>query len=81
MEKLAETDGKLSSSVFISGVKDPDEHPTFGGGFGDVYRASYAGKMVALKRIRTFTADFASHRTWRRLVNSTIKLPWMMLTC
>ncbi|KAJ7108186.1 kinase-like domain-containing protein [Mycena epipterygia] len=63
MRKLAETHEQLPSSLFISGVNDHDEHPTFGGGFGDVYRASYAEKMVALKRIRTFTADSASHRT------------------
>ncbi|KAJ7812049.1 kinase-like domain-containing protein [Mycena leptocephala] len=45
-----------------SGVEDRDEHPAFGGGFGDVYRASYLGTPVALKRLRTFTADSASHR-------------------
>ncbi|KAJ7226331.1 hypothetical protein C8J57DRAFT_1093354, partial [Mycena rebaudengoi] len=52
--KLSEACDKLPSSLFISGVDERDEHPTFGGGFGDIYRASYAGKNVALKRIRTF---------------------------
>ncbi|KAJ6566792.1 kinase-like domain-containing protein [Mycena capillaripes] len=62
MQKVSEAHEQLPSSIFISGVNDHDEHPTFGGGFGDVYRASYQGKMVALKRIRTFTADSTTHR-------------------
>jgi hypothetical protein len=52
--KLSEACDKLPSSLFISGVDERDEHATFGGGFGDIYRASYAGKNVALKHIRTF---------------------------
>ncbi|KAF7348451.1 Kinase-like protein [Mycena venus] len=62
MQKLFEAGEQLPSSLFITGVNDHDEHPTFHGGFGDVYRASYQGKMVALKRIRTFTADSTTHR-------------------
>jgi hypothetical protein len=57
MQKLSEARDQLPTSLFINGVSDADEHPTFAGGFGDVYRASYDGKRVALKRIRTFTAD------------------------
>ncbi|KAF8189992.1 hypothetical protein K438DRAFT_1536533, partial [Mycena galopus ATCC 62051] len=41
MQKVSETGEQLPSSLFITGVNDHDEHPTFGGGFGDVYRASY----------------------------------------
>ncbi|KAJ6486720.1 hypothetical protein C8R45DRAFT_266801 [Mycena sanguinolenta] len=62
MQKVSEAREQLPSSLFIEGVNDHDEHPTFGGGFGDVYQASYQGKMVALKRIRTFTADSTTHR-------------------
>ncbi|KAF7336079.1 Kinase-like protein [Mycena sanguinolenta] len=62
MQKVSEAVEQLPSSLFIEGVNDHDEHPTFGGGFGDVYQASYQGKMVALKRIRTFTADSTTHR-------------------
>ncbi|KAJ7459288.1 hypothetical protein FB451DRAFT_1046147 [Mycena latifolia] len=51
MRQLAEKREQLPSSLFISGVSDHDEHPTFRGGFGDIYRASYAGRLVALKRI------------------------------
>jgi hypothetical protein len=67
MQKVAESGEQLPSSLFITGVTDHDEHPTFGGGFGDVYQASYDGKRVALKRIRTFTADSTTHRN--RLVS------------
>ncbi|KAJ7229243.1 kinase-like domain-containing protein [Mycena rebaudengoi] len=52
--KLSEACDKLPSSLFISGVTGCDEHATFGGGFGDIYQASYAGKTVALKLVRTF---------------------------
>jgi hypothetical protein len=67
LQQLAEASEQLPSRLFISGVEDRDEHPAFGGGFGDVYRASYLGTPVALKRLRTFTADSASHRN--RLVS------------
>ncbi|KAJ6566670.1 kinase-like domain-containing protein [Mycena capillaripes] len=56
MQKISEARDQLPTSLFIIGVHDPDEHPTFAGGFADLYRASYDGKRVALKRIRTFTA-------------------------
>ncbi|KAJ7226275.1 kinase-like domain-containing protein, partial [Mycena rebaudengoi] len=52
--QLSETCDKLPSSLFITGVNERDQDPTFGGGFGDIYRASYAGKTVALKHMRTF---------------------------
>ncbi|KAJ6529761.1 hypothetical protein B0H19DRAFT_906982, partial [Mycena capillaripes] len=41
MGQLSEARDQLPSSLFISGVNDRDEHPTFAGGFGDIYRASY----------------------------------------
>ncbi|KAJ7279128.1 kinase-like domain-containing protein [Mycena rebaudengoi] len=55
--KLSEACDKLPSSLFIIGVTGRDEHATFGGGFGDIYRATYAGKTVALKHVRTFHRD------------------------
>ncbi|KAF7348455.1 ENTH domain-containing protein [Mycena venus] len=62
VQKISEAGEQLPTSLFITGVDDRDEHPTFGGGFGDVYRASYQGRMVALKRIRIFTADSTTYR-------------------
>jgi hypothetical protein len=47
----------LPAALFITGVYNRGEHPVFAGGFGDVYQASYTGKRVALKRIRTFMSD------------------------
>ncbi|KAJ7483795.1 hypothetical protein B0H11DRAFT_1687233, partial [Mycena galericulata] len=41
IQRLSEARNQLPVSLFITGVTDPDEHPTFAGGFGDVYRASY----------------------------------------
>ncbi|KAJ6474388.1 kinase-like domain-containing protein [Mycena vulgaris] len=54
INKLSEACDKLPSFLFITGVVDRDEYPTFVGGFGDIYRASYARKPVALKRVRIF---------------------------
>jgi hypothetical protein len=54
IRKLSERCDRLPSSLFIVGVTGRDEHPSFGGGFGDIYRASYRGQRVALKRMRYF---------------------------
>ncbi|KAJ7353604.1 kinase-like domain-containing protein [Mycena albidolilacea] len=54
IRKLSERCGRLPSSLFIVGVTGRDEHPSFGGGFGDIYRASYGDQRVALKRMRYF---------------------------
>ncbi|KAF7336043.1 Kinase-like protein [Mycena sanguinolenta] len=63
LQKVSEAEEKLPSSLFITGVNDHDEYPICRGGFSDVYRASYRGQMVALKRLRTFTADSTSKHT------------------
>ncbi|KAJ7442175.1 kinase-like domain-containing protein [Mycena galericulata] len=52
--KLSESSDKLPSCLFITGVTGRGEHPTCGGGFGDVYQATYGGKSVALKHVRPF---------------------------
>ncbi|KAJ7728438.1 hypothetical protein DFH07DRAFT_714395, partial [Mycena maculata] len=41
IQKLSEACGKLPSSLPITGVTDCDKHPVHGGGYADVYRASY----------------------------------------
>ncbi|KAJ7442152.1 hypothetical protein B0H11DRAFT_2094674, partial [Mycena galericulata] len=46
IRKLSESCDKLPSSLFITGIAGRDEHPTFGGGFGDIYRASYGTQTV-----------------------------------
>lgn len=52
--KLAKACDKLPSSLIISGVTQRDEHASFCGGFGDVFKAMYQGKPVALKHMRMF---------------------------
>ncbi|KAJ7231955.1 kinase-like domain-containing protein [Mycena rebaudengoi] len=54
MLKLSEKCNMLPSSFFVTGVRGSDEHPTFSGGFSDIYRASYYGMTVALKLRRRF---------------------------
>ncbi|KAJ7871906.1 kinase-like domain-containing protein [Mycena olivaceomarginata] len=52
--KLAKACDKLPSSLMISGVTERDEYASFCGGFGDVFKAMYQGKPVALKHMRRF---------------------------
>jgi hypothetical protein len=52
IRRLSEACDKLPSSIFVTGVSDRDRDPSFGGGFADIYRAAYKGKVVALKRLR-----------------------------
>ncbi|KAF7299457.1 Kinase-like protein [Mycena indigotica] len=54
ISKLARIADKLPTALIISGVEQRDEHATFCGGFGDVFRAIYQGKPVALKHMRRF---------------------------
>ncbi len=41
-------------SFLLSGVQLQDRDAVSGGGFADIFRASYRGKPVALKRLRNF---------------------------
>ncbi|KAJ6457344.1 kinase-like domain-containing protein [Mycena sanguinolenta] len=52
IRKLVRRSDKLPSALFISGITGKEEHPTFGGGFADIYRASYSNRVVALKYMR-----------------------------
>ncbi|KAF8174634.1 hypothetical protein K438DRAFT_1980100 [Mycena galopus ATCC 62051] len=54
IRKLSESCDRLPSSLFIVGVNNRDEYPVCGGGFGDIYHASYGDQRVALKRMRYF---------------------------
>jgi hypothetical protein len=51
---LSELSDKLPSSLFITGVSDVEKQATLAGSFGDIFRASYQNKLVALKRMRYF---------------------------
>ncbi|KAF8150312.1 kinase-like domain-containing protein, partial [Mycena galopus ATCC 62051] len=57
IRKLSESCDRLPSSLFIVGVNHRDEYPVFGGGFGDIYRASYGDQRVALKHMRHLLND------------------------
>jgi hypothetical protein len=52
--KLSAEYDKLPSGLSITApVTGREEHATAHGGFGDIFRAVYAGKAVALKCMRT----------------------------
>ncbi|KAF7362319.1 Kinase-like protein [Mycena venus] len=52
IRKVSESSDRLPPSLFITGVSGREEHPTFGGAQGEIYRASYGDKPVALKHMR-----------------------------
>src|SRR5882762_3206991 len=54
--KLSENCGILPSSLSIVGIRNCGKDPVAGGGFADIFQASYQGKDVALKRLRYFQA-------------------------
>ncbi|KAJ7904960.1 hypothetical protein B0H13DRAFT_1519341, partial [Mycena leptocephala] len=41
IRKLSESCDTLPSALFITGVTGREQHPIFGGGYGDIYRAKY----------------------------------------
>ncbi|KAK0190705.1 kinase-like domain-containing protein [Armillaria mellea] len=51
---IVKTVSRLPESMFISGVGVVRDKNTLGGTFGDIYRSTYKGKSVALKRLRIF---------------------------
>ncbi|KAJ7697232.1 kinase-like domain-containing protein [Mycena rosella] len=75
--KLAKKCDKLPSSLIIFGVTQRDEHPSFCGGFGDVFKAMYQGKPVALKHMRMFQST--NQRDMRRKFCSEA-LVWQRLS-
>ncbi|KAJ7442266.1 kinase-like domain-containing protein [Mycena latifolia] len=70
--KLSEASDTLPSSLFIQGVSRLDKEPTFCGTFGDIFRASYHGQDVALKRIRVFQRDSGRHKIRQRFCREAL---------
>lgn len=54
---LARKTQRVPRSFLISGVHLPARDAVGGGGFADIFRASYRGQFVALKRLRTFVSQ------------------------
>ncbi|KAJ7712158.1 kinase-like domain-containing protein, partial [Mycena olivaceomarginata] len=52
IRKLSASCERLPSSLFITGVTGKEDRPTSGGGYADIYRASYGNQIVALKYMR-----------------------------
>jgi hypothetical protein len=52
IRKLSASCDTLPSALFITEITEKDQHPTFGGAYGDIYRASYGSQLVALKYMR-----------------------------
>jgi hypothetical protein len=50
--RLSATCNLVPHSFYLDGVELHGKDPIYGGGFADVFRASYGGGIVALKRLR-----------------------------
>ncbi|KAJ3480792.1 hypothetical protein NLI96_g8108 [Meripilus lineatus] len=46
----------LPNALFVEGVSCGDRNAINGGGYADIYRGELDGRVVALKRLRTFTS-------------------------
>jgi hypothetical protein len=56
--KLAAESNELPSSLFIHGVNAGESRDACRvGGFADVFRATYQGRSVAVKRLRIMESD------------------------
>lgn len=62
--KLSQNCGILPDTLRISGVTECGSEPVNGGGFADIFRASFREQEVALKRLR----DFQVHRECERVI-------------
>lgn len=52
--KLSKASGQLPPSLLLRGVVCSDRDSVAGGGFADIFRATYNDQPVALKRLRAF---------------------------
>lgn len=70
--KLSENCGILPPILSVSGIVDCSKEPVNGGGFADIFRASFHGEEVALKRLRDFQVHHERERVRRvRLLSHT----------
>ncbi|KAF7319101.1 Kinase-like protein [Mycena chlorophos] len=72
IHKLSAACGLLPTTLYITGVTEREAHPTFGGGYGDIYRASYENKPVALKYMRHFLRGSSAHRHQLRFLREAL---------
>ncbi|KAF7374462.1 Kinase-like protein [Mycena sanguinolenta] len=79
IRKLTCSSDKLPSTLFITGITGKEEHPAFGGGFADIYRASYNNRTVALKYMRVSQYVRGSDSRNIRLKFSLEALVWKEL--
>ena len=59
--RLSKAAGVLPTSIFLEDVEchGTDRDTIAGGGFADIFRATYRGQKVALKRLRVFSSQEA----------------------
>ncbi|KAH7876951.1 kinase-like domain-containing protein [Lentinula edodes] len=68
---LSKISTNLPQYMFIDGVASVKDKNSYGGTFGDVYRSTYKGKPVALKRLRHFQLE-ESHRIYQRFCKEAL---------
>jgi hypothetical protein len=71
--ELASRSGEIPRSLFIEDAKlENPQYPYTGGAFADVYRGTWDGKRVAVKRLRVMERGKARDATHR--VSSMIQI-------
>lgn len=60
---IASASNELPRSLFLDGVELPSLHPAGYGAYADVFRGTYRGSAVALKRLRIKGKE----ETWKRI--------------
>lgn len=63
--KISVVSGIIPTSLTIQGVTLLEKEAVFGGGFADIYKASYKNSEVALKRMRIFQRGKERHEIHR----------------
>lgn len=69
--KLSENCGILPPTLSVTGITDCGREPVNGGGFADIFRASFRGEEVALKRLRDFPVHQERGTVHRVRISST----------
>ncbi|KAJ7318198.1 kinase-like domain-containing protein, partial [Mycena albidolilacea] len=72
--KLCFSCRKFPSPLSIEGVEQKGQYPVAAGGFGDIYKAIYQSKAVAVKQLRFYEidTDHARQKKWEKLCREAL---------
>lgn len=80
LRQLSFRSDQLPSALFLTGVVCNDLEAVRGGSFADILTGTYNGRVVAIKRLRTFSGALADQTAKFRLALQREALIWSMLS-